>query len=197
MAEPDDKKELLRSGEKVSPYGSASSIDSKDDDERHLSEVAAEDGGACSSLRRFIYAHRSSIPGYGAVQLLRKAKPYALYVLFMLLIAYLLNQLDRYTLPVVTTTVGADLEYGDKSCRANPDLESSWLNASNGSLTVCPAYNNASCDNMTDLCTETKFGGVEIKWVTMYILWGKRELSIHRVRVTVCEQSLNSTGGSF
>lgn len=69
---------------------------------------------------RYVYEHRRLVPGYGTVQLFKKSRPYAIYVLFMLLLVYLTNQLDRYTLPIVTTTVGADLRYGDRSCQAAP-----------------------------------------------------------------------------
>jgi len=33
-----------------------------------------------------------------------------------------LNQLDRYTLPIVTTSAGYDLHYGDKLCMRNKTL---------------------------------------------------------------------------
>lgn len=65
---------------------------------------------------RYIYRHRKSIPGYGVVYMVRHVKLYALYVLLMMLMAYLLNQLDRYTLPIVTKSAGYDLGYGDLVC---------------------------------------------------------------------------------
>ncbi len=154
MAEPDDKKELLDTTENGHSYGSSSSSSSD--------LPPTEDAPKGNKIQQFLYEHRKSIPGYGTAQLIRKAEPYALYVLFALLVAYLLNQLDRYTLPVVTSTVGAELEYGDKACRANPDLKSYWLDASNTSLTRCPYYNNTPCDNITDVCTKDKYRGVTI-----------------------------------
>ena len=65
---------------------------------------------------RFLYIHRKSIPGYGLIQMVRHVRVYALYVLLMMLVVYLLNQLDRYTLPIVTKSVGYDLKYGDIVC---------------------------------------------------------------------------------
>lgn len=65
---------------------------------------------------RYIYVHRKSIPGYGVVYMARNVKLYALFVLLMMLIAYLLNQLDRYTLPIVTKSAGYDLRYGELVC---------------------------------------------------------------------------------
>ena len=69
-----------------------------------------------NSVLRYIYLHHKSIPGYGMVYMVRNVKIYALYVLLMMLIAYLLNQLDRYTLPIVTKSAGYDLRYGDLVC---------------------------------------------------------------------------------
>lgn len=65
---------------------------------------------------RFLYHNRERIPGYGVYMMVRQVRVYALYVLLMMLIAYLLNQLDRYTLPIVTKSVGYDLKYGDLVC---------------------------------------------------------------------------------
>ncbi|XP_070581990.1 MFS-type efflux pump MSMEG_3705-like isoform X2 [Ptychodera flava] len=45
-----------------------------------------------------------------------RAKCYAGYVLALLLIAYLLNQLDRYALAIVTQPMAQDIHYGDQSC---------------------------------------------------------------------------------
>ena len=65
---------------------------------------------------RFLYVHRKSIPGYGLINMVRHVKVYALWVLLLMLVAYLLNQLDRYTLPIVTKSAGYDLKYGDVIC---------------------------------------------------------------------------------
>ncbi|XP_077986710.1 MFS-type efflux pump MSMEG_3705-like [Glandiceps talaboti] len=63
---------------------------------------------------------------------------YAVYVLILLLIAYLLNQLDRYALAIVTQPMAQDIHYGDQSCLKNnsvPDVE-------------CIDFKNeASCDS--------------------------------------------------
>ncbi|XP_074655462.1 MFS-type efflux pump MSMEG_3705-like [Tubulanus polymorphus] len=50
---------------------------------------------------------------------LRRAGLYSLYVLLLLLIAYLLNQLDRYTLAIVSTPIAQELHYGDEVCMPN------------------------------------------------------------------------------
>ncbi|PFX18488.1 uncharacterized protein LOC111339466 [Stylophora pistillata] len=45
-----------------------------------------------------------------------KAGGYAVYVLFLLLCTYLLNQLDRYTLAVSSQPMAHDIHFGDKGC---------------------------------------------------------------------------------
>ena len=81
-------------------------------------------------LAQFFYDNREKIPGYGVLQILRKGRLYSMYVLLALLVVYLFNQLDRYTLPVVTTSVGPDLHYGDKTCQVNPHVTGNMLNES-------------------------------------------------------------------
>ena len=66
-----------------------------------------------------IYRNRQSIPGYGIWVLVRQSSPYALYVLFIMLLVYLLNQLDRYTLSITARFVGFDVGFGDLHCLPN------------------------------------------------------------------------------
>lgn len=121
----DEEKQPLISGEEKKPinegtYGSATG------------ETEARDGVRetyyRNSVGHFFYKNREKIPGYGMLRMLRQSGIYALYVLLAMLVVYLLNQLDRYTLPIVTTTVGADLRYGDKTCQDNPHINSSVRN---------------------------------------------------------------------
>ena len=55
---------------------------------------------------------------------LYRAGIYSLYVLMLFVIAYLLNQLDRYMLGIVTRPMAQDLEYGDQACMANSSFSS-------------------------------------------------------------------------
>ena len=64
---------------------------------------------------------KSLIPFYGLYKLITKAGFYPLLVLLLLLLAYLHNQLIRYTLPVTAVEVAGDLHYGNKSCSLNRD----------------------------------------------------------------------------
>jgi hypothetical protein len=52
----------------------------------------------------------------------KKAKPYSLYVLIVLLLTYMLNQLDRYALSITSVEIAQELKYGDKSCQKLPDI---------------------------------------------------------------------------
>ena len=46
-------------------------------------------------------------------------KCFEVYVLALFVVAYLLNQLDRYILAVVNIPLSQELEYGDKACQVN------------------------------------------------------------------------------
>ena len=53
------------------------------------------------------------------LRVFRETRVYTIYVLFVLLLAYLVSQLERYTLPIVARPVTQALKFGDKSCLAN------------------------------------------------------------------------------
>ena len=69
--------------------------------------------------------------GPGFIHLVRHTKPYTLWVLAMMLAAYLLNQLDRYTYSIVSKAVSQDLMFGDQACLVSP------FNASNFTNKMC------------------------------------------------------------
>lgn len=92
-----------------------------------------------SRFMQALYDNREKIPGYGVLKMVTQGRLYSLYVLLALLAVYLLNQLDRYTLPVVTTSVGPDLRYGDKTCQANPHVNKTMLMDSGFSTKNCTA----------------------------------------------------------
>ncbi len=101
--------------------------------EKDASDV--EDAPPSNPCLRYLYEH-PSIPGYGMVKLIRGSSIYSLYVLLILLMAYLLNQLDRYTLPIVTTQAGYDLNYGDVVCMTNTQASAEDFDALNISSSV-------------------------------------------------------------
>ena len=47
---------------------------------------------------------------------LGQAGCYSIYVLFILLLAYLLNQLDRYMLAITNPSMARDVGYGGEGC---------------------------------------------------------------------------------
>ena len=55
------------------------------------------------------------------IQVFRSAKPYNLYILFLLLIVYMFNQLDRYTLSITNVEISQSLRFGDKACLKLPN----------------------------------------------------------------------------
>ena len=50
------------------------------------------------------------------VQVFRQASPYSLYVLLLLLVVYMINQLDRYALTIVAMPMAQEIHFGDRSC---------------------------------------------------------------------------------
>lgn len=53
-----------------------------------------------------------------------KAMVYSIYVLILLLIAYLLNQLDRYMISICTKPMAQDIHYGTQACMKNSSYTS-------------------------------------------------------------------------
>ncbi|CAG7718590.1 unnamed protein product [Allacma fusca] len=61
-----------------------------------------------------------------SLKLAKGSSSYSLYVLALLLFAYLLNQLDRYTLAIVAKPLAQELHYGDKACMLLNDSDGSY-----------------------------------------------------------------------
>jgi len=57
---------------------------------------------------------------------------YSVYVLCMLLLTYLVNQLDRFVLGIVTKPMSQELGYGDFACMKNDSVTT-------GPVAVCNA----------------------------------------------------------
>ncbi len=140
--EDEEKKELLVNDEPAnnftgsSPpsYGAAAA--SEEEAESSPQPVMKDSG--------FMYRHRDKIPGYGVYRMVRGVKPYAHWVLLMMLLVYLINQLDRYTLPIVVTEVGYDLHYGNEVCMVNRELNQTLMDAAINITKRCTADNQSS-----------------------------------------------------
>lgn len=60
--------------------------------------------------------------------LLQSASPYSLYVLVVLMVVYLLNQLDRFVLGIAGKSLARDLHFGQLGC---------YLDSTNYSYNSC------------------------------------------------------------
>ena len=60
-----------------------------------------------------------------------RSRPYKLYILIMLIVTYLINQLDRYMLGIVTKPMAQEIQYGDMGCmkKAQPSDPTAACNA--------------------------------------------------------------------
>jgi hypothetical protein len=54
------------------------------------------------------------------VALMRSARPYSLYVLVVLMVVYLVNQLDRFVLGIAGKSLAGDLHFGSLGCYLDP-----------------------------------------------------------------------------
>jgi hypothetical protein len=117
-----EKKKLLEEDEAGGDYGTDETGFSPPPDEPWKQPPSPPPRNA---VLEFFSTHRASIPGYGMLKMLKGSSLYSLYVLFILLMVYLTNQLDRYTLPIVTSSSGYDLQYGDVYCIKNKQIPAS------------------------------------------------------------------------
>lgn len=65
---------------------------------------------------------------------LRDAGVYPLYVLLLLLVTYLLNQLDRYALAICAKPMAQEIHFGDKGCMALTDTSSKVCKGKNETM---------------------------------------------------------------
>lgn len=143
----EERQQLINGDDSPVPYGSDETEPFKEPPSAYQEDVVVEAGSGRpkNAALAWLYDHRKKIPGYGLLRLVKGASIYSLYVLFVLLMAYLLNQLDRYTLPIVTSDSGYDLQYGDRECMKNRQL----------SQEIFDEFNITS--NVTDICTDEAY----------------------------------------
>ncbi|XP_064616663.1 MFS-type efflux pump MSMEG_3705-like [Liolophura sinensis] len=70
----------------------------------------------------------------------KDVRPYSVFVLVLLLLAYLLNQLDRYMLAITVKPMAQDVHFGDHDCMVN----TSFTDVEVGEV-KCNAKNETSC----------------------------------------------------
>ena len=142
-SETSEKQRLIGEEESPPPYWSVSQplpVNQGEGDDSDSDTIPCN-----NSCLQYLYEHRASIPGYGMLKLFQGSSVYSLYVLFVLLMAYLLNQLDRYTLPIVTTHSGYDLNYGDIVCMTNTQVSAETFEMYNVS------------DDVKNICSEESY----------------------------------------
>ncbi|KAL8609601.1 hypothetical protein ACOMHN_023737 [Nucella lapillus] len=92
----------------------------------------------------------AAVAGEGAGGWRRWVCSYASYVLLMMVLTYLLNQLDRYLLAVTARPMAQDVPFGDMGCGVNSSL--------GGNST--PRAHNPCNATSREGCVETEGGGV-------------------------------------
>ena len=124
MSEEEEKRPLLTGEQKIN-------------EPSHGGVDTGGEGRREGAMAGFWARNKEKVPGYGMLKMVRQSGLYSLYVLAALLSVYLFNQLDRYTLPIVTTSMGPDIGYGDKTCQVNPHVNSSLRHHYNFSSSLC------------------------------------------------------------
>ena len=54
-------------------------------------------------------------------------KSYSIYILILLTITYMVNQLDKFSLSVVAKPIAQELHYGNKACAVNNDVREQFI----------------------------------------------------------------------
>ena len=143
-----EKQRLINEEESPPPYSSSPPSASVQQQPQEPTDDSSftddEEQPPSNPCLNYLYTNRAKIPGYSLIKLVRRASLYSLYVLFVLLMAYLLNQLDRYTLPIVTSKAGYDLKYGDVVCMTNTQVSAEEFEEYNVSAAVKKICSNES-----------------------------------------------------
>ena len=79
---------------------------------------------------------------HSVMVLIGSAQPYSLYVLFVLMVVYTLNQLDRFVLGIAGRNVARDLQFGALDCYLNTSDVND--NASSNCITSCSGIHTES-----------------------------------------------------
>ena len=75
---------------------------------------------------------------------------YATYVLLLMLLTYLLNQLDRYMLAITSQPLARDVHFGDKACAKNETLPASATKGIACNATEAARYACVTCALVVD-----------------------------------------------
>jgi len=92
-------------------------------DSREEKQAFLEDHGSCSEVSlsaRF----QTEI---AQVLTPRPNKIYAVYILILLTLTYMVNQLDKFSFSVVAKPVAQELHYGNQECIVNEDVKKHFI----------------------------------------------------------------------
>ena len=82
------------------------------------------------------------------IALVKSLRPYSIYVLVVLMIVFLLNQLDRFVLGIASKSLARDLKFGSSACSLNTSIldsvDSNGSNVSTACITTCNGIKNQS-----------------------------------------------------
>ncbi|XP_061169687.1 MFS-type efflux pump MSMEG_3705-like [Saccostrea echinata] len=83
----------------------------------------------------------------------RTLTPYKLYVLFLLLLTYLLNQLDRYMLAITSKSMAQEIHFGDKACMKNTSFsDNAFKGVKCGDISTEALCRNATNNQTQHVC---------------------------------------------
>ncbi|XP_022326868.2 MFS-type efflux pump MSMEG_3705-like isoform X1 [Crassostrea virginica] len=114
------------------------------EEDRPLLSPAVQDGELDADMEKMDKEaetkNEEELPWY------RTLTPYKLYVLLILLVTYLLNQLDRYMLAISSKAMAQEIHFGDKACMKNSSVSDSAL----GGIKCEKLTSEYSCRNATN-----------------------------------------------
>ena len=85
--------------------------------------------------------------------MLKSAGTYPTYVLFILMLVYLVNQMDRYVLAVSSKPMAKDIHFGDRICELTNGSKSAACNATDEARCVFVCVCVCVCVCVVRVCT--------------------------------------------
>lgn len=73
------------------------------------------------------------------------------WALFLFLLTYLLNQLDRFLFGITAKSMAQEIHFGDRACMINTSFTESDLVSDNGTDFKCEATSQKSCENLLNM----------------------------------------------
>ncbi|XP_021341763.1 uncharacterized protein LOC110442462 isoform X2 [Mizuhopecten yessoensis] len=85
--------------------------------------------------------------------------PYKVFVLVLLLLAFLLNQLDRFMLAITNRSIAQEIHYGDKGCMANTTFTKAELEGIKCENIISQSNCTSTLNNETSLVCKWDYNG--------------------------------------